>query len=100
MFMKVSFVSAKIAAESSTTLQSLTTPVTRAVNALVREITRKTDRLSTKVHMQFKNNVTGGKFHETLASIFGFSKNNQGMKRQKALQEKLILNYKNKQYFK
>ena len=94
MFMKVSFVSAKIAAESSTTLQSLTTPVTRAVSALVREITRKTDRLSTNVHMQFKNSVTGGKFHEILASIFGFSKNNQGMNRQKALQKNHSLIYK------
>jgi hypothetical protein len=43
--------------------------------------------LSTKVLMQFKNNVTGRNFHETLASIFGFSRNNQEMITQKALQE-------------
>jgi CRISPR/Cas system CSM-associated protein Csm2 small subunit len=42
------------------------------------------------VHMQFKNNVNGGKFHETLSSIFGFSNNNQRIKRHRALQEKII----------
>ena len=88
MFMKVSCVSVKMAADSKTTDQSLTTPVTRAVSALVRDMTRKTDILSTKVHRQFKNNVNGGKFHEILSSIFGFSKNNQGIKRHTALQEK------------
>jgi hypothetical protein len=88
MFIKVSFLSAKIAAGRRTTDQSLTTPVTRAVSALVRDMTRKTDRLSMNVHMQFKNNVNGGKFHETLSSIFGFSNNNQGIKRHRALQEK------------
>jgi hypothetical protein len=50
-------------------------------------MTRKTDILRMKVHRQFKNNVNGGKFHEALSSILGFSKNNQGIKRHKALQE-------------
>jgi hypothetical protein len=67
MFIKLSFVSAKIAADRRTTDQSLTSPLTRAVSALVRDMTRKTASLSMNVHMQFKNNVKGGKFHETLS---------------------------------
>jgi hypothetical protein len=82
---KVNFVSAKMAADRRTTAQSLTTPVTRAVKALVRDITRKTERFRTKVHMQFKKSVRGGKFQEALESILGFSRNIHGTNRHSAL---------------
>lgn len=102
IFTKVNFVSAKMAADRRTTAQSLTTPVTRAVRALVREMTRKTERFRTKVHMQFKKSIRGGKFQEPLESILGFSRNIHGTNRHSALHQKKkenqIRKIKNKKY--
>lgn len=83
--MTVSFVSANKRADNNTTTQSLTTPATRMVKALVCVITRKTDKLSAKVHKELRVSTMGGKFHDPRASIFGFSKKIHGISRQRAL---------------
>lgn len=57
------------------------------VKALVCVITRKTDKLSAKVHRELSARMRGGKFHEPLA-IFGFSRKIHGMNRQIALHKR------------
>lgn len=89
----VNFTSANKRADNKTTTQSFTTPATRIVKALVCVITRKTERLSAKVHRELSTSITGGKFHDSRASIFGFSRKIHGMSRQRALHQskKLII---------
>lgn len=83
----VNFTSANKRADSKTTTQSLTTPATRIVKALVCVITRKTERLRAKVHRELSTSITGGKFHDSRSSIFGFSRKIHGMSRQRALHQ-------------
>lgn len=85
--MVVNFVSANRTADSKTTTQSLTTPATRMVKALVCVITRKTDKFRAKVQRQLRISKTGGKFHGPCSSIFDFSRNIHGRNKQSALQK-------------